>query len=49
MTTTYIFRLETNSHAILYLSSDENPDNKVRIVSNQELESNGTVLQGDTE
>lgn len=48
VTTSYVFGLETNADAILYLSSDENPDNKVRIASNHETESNTIVLQSGT-
>ena len=48
VTTSYVFVLQTNADAILYLSSDENPNNKVIIASNYGTESSTTVLQSDT-
>ncbi|CAM4838515.1 unnamed protein product [Rotaria magnacalcarata] len=48
ITTKFIFRLETGSYAALYLSTDENPDNKIKIVSNLFPESSGILLQNDT-
>jgi hypothetical protein len=48
MTSAFNFRLETNSPAILYLSSDENPANKVLIATSTVTDSNRIVLQNNT-
>ena len=42
------FQLDTNSPTIMYLSSDENPANKVKIASNTAPNSNRIVLQNNT-
>lgn len=48
MAAAFYFRLESNSPAILYLSSDENPANIVRIATNTVTDSNRIVLQNNT-
>ncbi|CAF3361139.1 unnamed protein product [Rotaria sp. Silwood1] len=49
MTATFIFRLETSAYAILYLSTDENPDNIVPILNtSSSLESAEQILYNDT-
>ncbi|CAF3595884.1 unnamed protein product [Rotaria sordida] len=49
MTAAFNFRLETNSQAILYLSSDEDPTNKAQIATNSAPNSNRIVLQNNTD
>lgn len=43
------FQLETNSPAILYLSTDEDPANKVQIASHTSTNSSRIVLKNNTE
>ncbi|CAF4657274.1 unnamed protein product [Rotaria sp. Silwood1] len=49
MTAAFNFRLESNSQAALYLSTDEDPANAVRIASNTATDSQRIVLQNNTD
>ena len=49
MTAAYNFQLQTNAQAILYLSSDENPANKVPIATHTATNSSRIVLKNNTE
>ncbi|CAF4003686.1 unnamed protein product, partial [Rotaria magnacalcarata] len=49
MPSAYYFQLETNADAILYLSTDEDPANKVRVASTAAPSSSRIVLQNDTD
>lgn len=45
---TYTFRLDSNANSSLFLSSDENPANKIQIANSTLPQSNGIFLQKNT-
>jgi hypothetical protein len=47
-TATFTFRLDTNVNSVLYLSTDEKPENKVQIANSSSIQSNEIVLINNT-